>query len=162
MLANAEKQLQAATEALEQVRARARFTEAGLKTEKEDVRKALAAAKAEVDSATLRSPVAGMVASLSVVPGAEVKKDAPVALVEGSATLHAMVDQPARQPLRKGMSVDLLLPSGRKKYTFADDAKDGQAVVDLDNAKGELQLGLQGTAEIAGDDTNFLSRLLGR
>lgn len=158
----AEKKLKAATDALEKVKARARPGEAELKAQTEETQKALDAAKAEAAAATITAPVPGFVAGLRLAKGADVAKDDVVALIEGSAKLKAIVEEPAGQPLRKGMHVELLLDSGRKKLELDEDAKNGKAVAAFDNAKGELQPGLGGAVEISGDDTNLLNTLLGK
>lgn len=161
-VAKAEKKLKAATDALEKVKARARPGEAELKAQTEETQKALDAAKAEAAAATITAPVPGFVAGLRLAKGADVAKDDVVALIEGSAKLKAIVEEPAGQPLRKGMHVELLLDSGRKKLELDEDAKNGKAVAAFDNAKGELQPGLGGAVEISGDDTNLLNTLLGK
>lgn len=158
----AEKKVKAATDALEKVKARARPGEAELKAQTEETQKALDAAKAEAAAATITAPVPGFVAGLRLAKGADVAKDDVVALIEGSAKLKAIVEEPAGQPLRKGMHVELLLDSGRKKLELDEDAKNGKAVAAFDNAKGELQPGLGGAVEISGDDTNLLNSLLGK
>lgn len=161
-VAKAEKKVKSASDALDKVKARARPGEAELKAQTEETQKALDAAKAEAAAATITAPVPGFVAGLRLAKGADVAKDDVVALIEGSAKLKAIVEEPANQKLRKGMHVELLLDSGRKKLELDEDAKNGKAVAAFDNAKGELQPGLGGAVEISGDDTNLLNTLLGK
>jgi multidrug resistance efflux pump len=161
-LAKAEKKEKAAAAALDKAKAKARPGEEELKAQVAEAQKQLAAAKAEVDSCTIKAPAPGVVVGLRVAKGAEVQKNDVVALIASTAKLKAVVEEPANQKLRKGMALELVLDSGRKKLLFDDDAKDGKAVAEFDNAKGELQPGMGGPAEIAGDDTNLLSTLLGK
>lgn len=161
-VAKAEKKVKAATDALDKAKARARPSEADLKAQTEETQKALDAAKAEVAAATITAPVSGFVAGLRLTKGAEVAENDVVALIEGTAKLKAIVEEPANQPLRKGMHVELLLDSGRKKLELDEDSKNGKAIAAFDNAKGELQPGLGGSVEISGDDTNLLNTLLGK
>lgn len=162
-VAKAEKKQKAASAALEKAKSKARLSEADLKAQLAEQEKAVAAAKAELDGCTLKAPASGVVAGLRVVKGAVLEKDAVVAKVEGAAKLKAVVEEPATQKLKKGMALELVLASGgRKKLLFDDDAKDGKAVAEFDNAKGEFEPGMGGTAEITGDDTNLLSTLLGK
>jgi len=161
-VAKAEKKEKAAAAALEKAKAKAKPTEADLKAQLADAQKALDAAKAELAACAVTAPVSGVVAGLRLAKGASVAKNDVVALVESTAKLKALVDEPANQPLRKGQVLELLLDSGRKKLLLDDDAKGGKAVAEFDNASGELQPGMAGTAEISGDDTNLLSTLLGK
>lgn len=161
-VAKAEKKVKSASDALDKVKARARPSEADLKAQTEETQKALDAAKAEVAAATITAPTAGFVAGLRLAKGAEVAENDVVALIESSSKLKAIVEEPANQKLRKGMQIELLLDSGRKKLELDEDAKNGKAVAAFDNAKGELQPGLGGAVEISGDDTNLLNTLLGK
>lgn len=161
-VAKAEKKAKAAADALEKAKSRVKLSEADLKAQKDETEKALAAAKAEVDAATITAPVFGFVAGLRIAKGAEVAQNDVVALIEGTSKLKAIVEEPANQKLRKGMQIELLLDSGRKKLLIDEDAKNGKGVAEFDNAKGDLQPGLGGAVEISGDDTNLLNTLLGK
>ncbi|MEW5741341.1 MAG: hypothetical protein AB1938_20635 [Myxococcota bacterium] len=162
-VAKAEKKQKAAAEALQKAKAKAKLSEADLKALVAEQEKAVAAAKAEVDGCTVKAPSPGVVAGLRVAKGAALEKDALVAKVEGTSKLKAVVEEPPTQKLRKGMALELIVEGGgRKKLLFDDDAKDGKAVAEFDNSKGEFQPGMGGAVEIAGDDTNLLNSLPGK
>jgi hypothetical protein len=82
-----------------------------------------------------------------------------VAKIEGTAKLKALVQESVNQTLREGL---VLERGARKKLRFDEDAKDGQATVEFDDAKGDVAPGLGRTAEVAGDDTNLFRSVLGK
>lgn len=161
-LKKAEGKVKAAVLALEKAKDKVRPGAAELKAQLAELEEQLEAAKAEAAPSTVVAPVGGVVAGLRVQKGAELEKDAVVAQVQGTEKLKAIVQEPAEQKLKKGMALELVLDSGRKKLIFDADAKDGRAEAEFDNATGALQPGLAGTAEVTGDDSNLLNQLLGR
>lgn len=161
-LAAAQKKADAAAAALKKAKDAAGPSAADLEKEIASTNDAITALKAEIAAPTLVAPASGQLSGLTLKKGDAVEKDAKVARVDDTSKLKAVVKVPAGEPVTKGQQVELVLEGGKKLLLFDADAAGGSASAEFQNAKGELKSGLEGEAEIAGEQRSLLSRSLSR
>ncbi|MDP3153997.1 MAG: hypothetical protein Q8N23_15090 [Archangium sp.] len=158
-LAAAEKKQKAAAAAVEKARAApSGVSKEALEQQVAATKEALAAAKAELATASILAPANGVLTLIELEKGKHLTKDAKIAVVEDVSKLKALVKVPAGEVVLKGQGVELALPGGNKRVLFDADAKGELAEAEFDNAKGEFTVGARGEANIEGTQRSLVSK----
>lgn len=158
-VAAAQKKADAAAAALQKAKDAAGPSGPELEKAIASMNEQLTALKAELASPTLLASASGELSGLTLKKGDAVAANAKVGRIDDTTKLKAVVKVPAGEKVTKGQQVELLLDSGRKLLLFDADAADGVAAAEFQNAKGDLKNGLEGAAEIAGEQQSLLGRL---
>ena len=158
-LTAAEKKQKAAAAAVEKANAApAGLSKEALEKQVTAAKEALTAAKAELATASILAPAAGVLTLIDLEKGKHLAKDARIAVVEDVSKLKALVKVPAGEVVLKGQGVELALPGGKKRVLFDSDAKGALAEAEFDNAKGEFSVGARGEANIEGTQRSLVSK----
>lgn len=119
----------------------------------EELAKALAAAE-------LKAPQAGTVTGLMAKPSAALAKDAAVLRLEDVRTLAVDLEVSPSEAKSLKVGQDVSVKLGGKKYAGKlSQVSDSGVVATVDNQKGELKSGVEGTATISGGSKSALGRL---
>jgi multidrug efflux pump subunit AcrA (membrane-fusion protein) len=164
-IAKAEKKLARATRAA--LAARKAFVKVSGGDDPEQLKLEVAALQQQVESLTadlavaeVKAPQAGTVTGLMAKPGAALAKDAAVLRLEVVRTIAVdlEVTQSDARVLKVGQEVSVKL-GGKKFAGKLSEVSATSVVATVDNAKGELKSGVEGTATIAGGARSAMGRL---
>jgi HlyD family secretion protein len=120
----------------------------------------LEALSQDVAAAEVKAPQSGSVVGLMAKAGAGLAKDAAVLRLEDARTLAVdlEVSKKDARGLKVGQEVSLRL-GGKKFAATLTQVSETGVVATLDNTKGELRSGTEGTATIANGDKSALGRM---